>query len=232
MQTESVGIIEIPKETKKYWSKKLGKYANSILANIEHFSSVDSFIEHLYDVTLNLSWFSKQWLWEFHRDGFPLQRVRVDSMIVYGPTLHLETDIEDNSLGIKPKWIRSYVLKFGSTNLESILWLLNDSIQDTESEQYLRELGYIDDDQAFDWDSYSRAHFKVANYESAHKALIDVVNSYYNAYCMVGNKTVFTDDCAPIISKFPFLVRNFRFTEYREVNLEIINHFLDERRAV
>ena len=232
MQTDSVGIIEIPKETRKYWSKKLGKYANSILGKTADFTSVDSFIEHLYDVTLNLSWFSKKWLGEFKRDGFPLQRVRVDSMIIYGPTLHLETDIEDNSLGIKPKWIRSYVQKFGSANLESILWLLNDSIQDTESEQYLRELGYIDDDQAFDWDSYSRAHFKVANYESAHKALIDVVNTYYNAYCLVGNKTVFTDDCAPIISKFPFLVRNFRFTEYREVNLEIINHFLDERRAV
>ena len=78
MQTDSVGIIEIPKETRKYWSKKLGKFANSILGETADFTSVDSFIEHLYDVTLNLSWFSKKWLGEFKRDGFPLQRVRVD----------------------------------------------------------------------------------------------------------------------------------------------------------
>lgn len=150
----------LKKKSQKYWLSKLASFEytdalNNALTQYEEATPSDKLLNYLFNIVSELTFASYE---EQEKAKFDLNQLFADYSFVYpslgGRTIHLESDIADDTLGIKPKFVKKFISTYGLEGfkaLPGLFWAFNYYIP-----QYAWSHDYFDNESAaIDWNAIS-----------------------------------------------------------------------------
>ena len=183
----------LKKRTQKYWLSKLStlEYTdalNNALAQYEGATPSDKLLNYLFNIVSELTFASYE---EQEKAKFDVNQLFADYSFAYpslgGRTIHLESDIADDTLGIKPKFIKKFINTYGLEGfkaLPGLFWAFNYYIP-----QYAWSHDYFDNESAaIDWNAIS---YFFVNEETLTQKLPD---AFFNVLRRLARKDVLRAD--------------------------------------
>lgn len=150
----------LKKKSQKYWLSKLASFEytdalNNALTQYEGATPSDKLLNYLFNIISELTFASYE---EQEKAKFGVNQLFADYSFAYpslgGRTIHLESDIADDTLGIKPKFVKKFINTYGLEGfkaLPGLFWAFNYYIP-----QYAWSHDYFDNESAaIDWNAIS-----------------------------------------------------------------------------
>ena len=148
----------LKKRTQKYWLSKLSTFEytdalNNALAQYEGTTPSDKFLNYLFNIVSELSFATYE---EQEKVKFDINQIFADYATaipnIGGRTIHLETDIADDTLGLKPKFVKKFVNTYGLEGfkaLPGLFWAFNYYVATLDWKD-----GFFDNESAaIDWNA-------------------------------------------------------------------------------
>lgn len=219
------------KKTQKYWLSKLTSFGFSdalikVLTPYEGNTPSEKLLNYLFNIVSELMFASYKEQKEVK--GFDINQLFADYSFVYptlgGRTIHLETDIEDDTLGIKPKFVKKFLNTYGAEGLErlpGLFWAFNYYVPQTDWSR-----SYFDNESdAIDWNTIS---YEVLNEEA-------LSNTLPEAFFYILKRLSQKSDLKADFKSQEFFLENPYlfpyFSKSREIKIQDLTDELNERGA-
>ena len=169
------------KRSRKYWIKKLvdkdGNLLPSIAEKVAPIEGAEELLNAILTPFMELGQADDKLLAELKGDYYRSFSFYSSATNARGQTAYLESDIEDDSQGLKPKFIKFYLESFGLKGFSALVWTLNYYIQENPSR-------IIDSDGAVDMAVlegliFNKKWFEDENVDSLFKGMEKNVEAYF-----------------------------------------------------